>query len=75
MFIDDERFTQVSAGPERYYLVADGTRVDALRRLAGSTPLHTVVKSGGKFLFVNHMLSATLSCVSISGRERLRASC
>jgi hypothetical protein len=48
VFIDDERFTQVSAGPERYYLVADGTRVDALGRLAGSTPLHRVVESGGE---------------------------
>jgi hypothetical protein len=74
VFIDDERFTQLWTGPARYYLVADGTRVDALRRLAGSTPLHTVVKSGGKFLFVNHLPSAAGSCLSISEREKPRAS-
>lgn len=74
VFMDNKKFRQLWTGPECYYLVTDGTRVDALRRLAASTPLHTVVESGGKFLFVNHLPSATGGCVSVSGRENLRAS-
>ena len=54
VFIDDARLAQLWASSACYYLVADGTRVEPLRRLAGPDNLHPVAGSGGKFLFVNH---------------------
>ncbi len=56
VFIDDERFVQLwSSAAASYYLVADGTRLEALRRQAGAGNLHIVAESGGKFLFANHL--------------------
>jgi 4-amino-4-deoxy-L-arabinose transferase-like glycosyltransferase len=59
VFIDDKEFVQLWSGNSRWYLVADGPRVDALARLAGANRLHTVATSGGKFLFTNQALSLT----------------
>src|SRR5262249_46729814 len=54
VFIDDAKLTQLWASPACYYLVAEGTRVESLGRLAGPDNLHAVAESGGKFLFMNH---------------------
>jgi 4-amino-4-deoxy-L-arabinose transferase-like glycosyltransferase len=55
VFIDDAQFSRLWSGAARYYLVADGTRLEALERLAGAGHLVQVAESGGKFLFTNHL--------------------
>jgi 4-amino-4-deoxy-L-arabinose transferase-like glycosyltransferase len=54
VFIDNARFLELWSGAARCYLVADGTRREALIRLAGAANLYQVATSGGKFLFTNH---------------------
>ncbi len=39
---------------ERYYICVEKPRVERLARLVGRESLHTVVESGGKFVFSNH---------------------
>jgi 4-amino-4-deoxy-L-arabinose transferase-like glycosyltransferase len=58
VFIDDQKFEQLWSSPACYYLVADGTQLDSLNRLAGAANLHVVAESGGKFLFTNHFTSS-----------------
>jgi 4-amino-4-deoxy-L-arabinose transferase-like glycosyltransferase len=53
VFIDDVQFQQLWAGAERYYLVAAGTALPRLERLAGRAALHLVAAAGGKYLFTN----------------------
>ncbi len=53
VFLDDAGFSRLWQAAERYYLVADGPAVPRLERLAGKGRLHTVLASGGKFLFAN----------------------
>jgi 4-amino-4-deoxy-L-arabinose transferase-like glycosyltransferase len=62
VFIDDERFVQLWSSSGCYYLVADGGRVEPLRRLTGPDNLHPAAESGGKFLFVNHPAGEPGSC-------------
>ena len=52
VFIDDHDFQRLWAGPERYYLVAEGPQVPRLEKLTGHAMFH-VKQSGGKFLFTN----------------------
>ena len=54
VFIDDEEFRRLWSGSERYYLVAEGPRVERLQRVLGSQNLFHVKQSGGKFLFTNN---------------------
>jgi hypothetical protein len=54
VFIDDAEFTRRWSSPDRYYVVAERPALDHLRMIAGTSGLHTVAESGGKFLFVNH---------------------
>ena len=51
VFIDDADFARLWASPQRYYLVADGSRVAPLQKLVG--PLKMVRQSGGKVLVTN----------------------
>ena len=51
-FIEDGDFQRLWGQPERYYLVADGSQVSRIARLAGNRLL-TVKRSGGKILFTN----------------------
>jgi hypothetical protein len=53
VFIDDGQFQGLWSGAERCYLVAAGTALPRLERLAGRPALHVVAASGGKFLFTN----------------------
>src|SRR5262249_24824126 len=71
VFIDDAKLTQLWASSRCYYLVADGTRVDSLRRLAGPDHLHPVAESGGKLLFMNPPAGEPGGC---SGAQYLSAS-
>src|SRR5262249_46290267 len=71
VFIDDAKLAQLWASSRCYYLVADGTRVESLRRLAGPYNLHAVAESGGKFLFMNHPAGEPGGC---SAAQHLSAS-
>ncbi len=55
VFIGDDEFRRLWAGPQRQFLLAEGGRVSRVRELAGSESLHLVAESGGKFLFTNHV--------------------
>src|SRR5262249_3450837 len=48
VFIDDNQFVQLWSSPKVYYLVADGSRREAVARLVGAGNLHLVSESGGK---------------------------
>jgi 4-amino-4-deoxy-L-arabinose transferase-like glycosyltransferase len=52
VFVDDGDFQRLWAGPERYYLVADGSQEPRIAKLAGNR-LVTLKRSGGKILFTN----------------------
>jgi hypothetical protein len=61
VFIDDERFRDLWARNERYYLVAGRTALPRIERLAGRDGLHRVAESGGKLLLANQpILSSEL---------------
>src|SRR2546423_7127907 len=53
VFIDDAEFKRRWTGPERYYLVADGSARGRLEKLVGKAALHETASAGGKFLFNN----------------------
>ena len=55
VFIDNTEFASLWSSSSRYYLATDGTNLDLLKKLAGSTGLHQIAESGGKFLFTNHL--------------------
>lgn len=59
VFIDDGEFAQLWSSDARYYLVSDGTRMDALNRLLAPARLYTVVESGGKFLLTNQPMATS----------------
>jgi 4-amino-4-deoxy-L-arabinose transferase-like glycosyltransferase len=53
VFIDDGRFRELWQSPERYYLLAAGTAVPRLEKLAGPERMYTIARSGGKALVSN----------------------
>jgi len=53
VFIDDREFIRRWTGPERLYLLSDGTQTARLIQLVGATRLSKVTESGGKLLFAN----------------------
>ena len=53
VFMDDSGFRSRWLTPERYYICAEQPQVERLARLVGRESLHTVVESGGKFVFSN----------------------
>ena len=56
VFITDPQFRDRWLSPERYYICVERPQVDRLRRLVGAGALHTLVESGGKFVFSNQPL-------------------
>lgn len=57
VFIDNTEFATLWSSSSRYYLATDGTNLDSLKNLVGTTGLHEIAESGGKFLFTNHVPS------------------
>lgn len=55
VFIDNAEFATRWSSSSRYYLATDGANLELLKKLAGSTGLHQIAKSGGKFLFTNQL--------------------
>jgi 4-amino-4-deoxy-L-arabinose transferase-like glycosyltransferase len=58
VFIDDQQWKQMWAGPGRYYLVASRTALPRLEKLAGRARLDIVAESGGKLLLTNLPLTS-----------------
>jgi 4-amino-4-deoxy-L-arabinose transferase-like glycosyltransferase len=56
VFIDDARFKELWAKPERYYVVALDSGVPDLENLVGRDRLDVVATSGGKSILTNHPL-------------------
>ena len=57
VFLNDEGFRERWLSPELYYICVERPKVEHLRNLVGGDALHTVVESGGKFVFSNRPLS------------------
>jgi 4-amino-4-deoxy-L-arabinose transferase-like glycosyltransferase len=53
VFIDDARFRERWLSPDLYYICVEQPKVEALRQLVGAGTLHTIIESGGKFVFAN----------------------
>jgi hypothetical protein len=53
VFIDDAQFRERWLSGERHYICVEGPSVARLEGLVGKAALHTVVASGGKFVFTN----------------------
>jgi 4-amino-4-deoxy-L-arabinose transferase-like glycosyltransferase len=53
VFIDDAGFRERWRSPEVYYLCIEKPQVEKLAALVGRESLHTLVESGGKFVFAN----------------------
>ncbi|HEY7337066.1 MAG TPA: glycosyltransferase family 39 protein [Bryobacteraceae bacterium] len=53
VFIDDPGFRERWTSSIRYYICIEQPQVERIRKLVGVQALHTVVESGGKFVFSN----------------------
>jgi len=53
VFIDDATFRERWLSPDLYYICVEQPHVDHLRKLVGVDELHTLIESGGKFVFAN----------------------
>ncbi|HLW77667.1 MAG TPA: hypothetical protein VKS01_11795, partial [Bryobacteraceae bacterium] len=53
VFIDDPGFRTRWQSPDLYYICVEQPQVQRLANLVGRSALHTVVDSGGKFVFSN----------------------
>jgi len=53
VFIDDNGFRERWWSPDLYYICIEKPQVPRLAALVGQEALHTVVESGGKFVFAN----------------------
>jgi len=53
VFLDDSGFDVHWLSSERYYICVEQPQVERLARLVGRESLHTLVESGGKFVFSN----------------------
>jgi 4-amino-4-deoxy-L-arabinose transferase-like glycosyltransferase len=54
VFIDDQEFARLWRTTQRYYVLVERPAVNRLQSLVGTSLLHTVAGSGGKYLFSNH---------------------
>ncbi len=53
VFIGDEEFRNLWLSPQRFYLALEGPELVKIEKLVGKPSLHTVLESGGKYLFTN----------------------
>jgi 4-amino-4-deoxy-L-arabinose transferase-like glycosyltransferase len=54
VFIDDAKFKDLWLGPERYFLVADKSKLSSVSKLVGREQLNLVILNGGKVVLTNH---------------------
>ena len=57
VFIDDAMFQKLWCSADRYYLLAYDKDLQRVQQLAGSSSVHVVKKSGGKYLLTNQEIS------------------
>jgi len=53
VFIDDAEFRQRWLSPDLYYVCVEKPQVERFEKLVGRQALHTLIESGGKYLFAN----------------------
>ncbi len=53
VFIDDPQFRERWLSPDRYYICVEKPQVERFEKLVGRERLHTLIESGGKFVFTN----------------------
>jgi len=53
VFIDDAQFRDRWLSGDRYYVCAEKPQTERFERLVGREQLHTLIESGGKFVFSN----------------------
>ena len=74
VFLNDAGFARLWAGPERTYLVAAEPAAPRLEKLVGKANLHTVLASGGKFLYSNAAGSNAAASTHAAGSSHAAAS-
>lgn len=58
VFIDDNRFKELWAEPQRYYVLTHADRLGNLEKLVGQERLTVLASSGGKLVLTNHPLDS-----------------
>jgi len=53
VFLDDARFRDLWLTADRYYVCVEQPQVERFEKLVGREHLHTLIQSGGKFVFSN----------------------
>jgi len=53
VFIDDAQFRERWLSPDLYYVCAEKPQTERFEKLVGRERLHTLIESGGKFVFSN----------------------
>ena len=69
VFIDDSQFEKLWHAPERYYFVVDRKGLERVERFVDPREFNLVKASGGKFLFTNHSLAASVPLALLNSKE------
>ena len=65
VFINDAKFQQLWVTPARYYLVTKAANIPRLKKLVGLDKLYVVAMSGGKFVYTNSPLPASIALLDL----------
>jgi 4-amino-4-deoxy-L-arabinose transferase-like glycosyltransferase len=65
VFINDAKFQQLWVTPARFYLVTKAANIPRLEGLVGEDRLHVVATSGGKFVYTNYPLTASIALLDL----------
>lgn len=66
VFINDAKFQQLWVTPARYYLVTKNANIPRLEKLVGADRLHVVATGGGKLVYTNYPLTASIALLNLA---------
>jgi hypothetical protein len=70
VFIDDNGFVARWRAGELWYVVSEDVKVGHLKNLVGESNLHVIMRSGGKAVYANQVVSAASVPSSLSSHVR-----
>ncbi len=65
VFINDAKFQQLWVTPARFYLVTKTANIPRLEKLVGEDRLHVVATGGGKLVYTNYPLTASIALLDL----------
>ena len=65
VFINDAKFQELWVTPTRYYLVTKSVNTPRLNKLVGADKLHVVASGGGKLVYTNYPLTASVALLDL----------